>query len=236
MSNITLTLGSVTFQDFEVPAAICVAGKERLAVHRLMGGAQVIDVLGRDKQIIDWQGTLSGSDAAGRACDLDRLRLAGASLVLSWDIYSFAVVIESFSADYRSPWWIPYGLSCAVIQDLSSPVPNFSVATLDLITSDLTTAGQYVSVGTFQTAITAGDLVPGSAAYAGALATGISTQALLNSQLTAAATSLASSDIATASLSASFNSALTACGTLASVSAGLGYVNRAVANLQNLEP
>jgi len=226
MSDITLTLGDISFQGFEVPASICLTGKQRLAIHRLMSGAQIIDVLGRDKETIEWGGVLSGADASARACELDRLRLAGTPLDLSWDIYSFEVLIEGFVADYRSPSWIPYTVSCAVVQDLSSPVTEAVVAAIDLIAADVATAGQYTSVTGFQTSMTAGGILPGSAAYAASLAAGLTAQATLSNQLTTAG----------ASLSGSFSSALAACGNMANASAGIGYLARAVTNLTNLEP
>ena len=226
MTDIALVLGGVQFQDFEVPESIGIEGKQRLAIHRLMSGAQVIDVLGRDAQTVQWKGTLSGTEAAARACELDRLRLAGAALVLSWDIYSFAVLIGGFSADYRNPGWIPYALSCTVVQDLAAPVGDPVIAAIDLIAADIATAGQYVSVGGFQATIAAGGIVPGSAAYGAAMADGLSTQNGLNLALASAGTGI----------SGSFPTALAACGSMASISAGMGYLGRAVTNLTNLEP
>jgi len=226
MADIALTLGGISFQGFEVPASVCLAGKQRLAVHRLMSGAQIIDVLGRDEETVEWEGALSGSDASARACELDRLRLAGAPLTLSWDVFTFEILIAAFAADYRSPWWIPYSLSCTVVQDLSSPVGDPTVAIIDLIAGDVLAAGQYANVAGFQASITAGGIVPGSAAYAVSLTAGLAAQAALYSQLTVAGNSL----------SGNFTSTLAACGNMANTAAGMGYLARAVTNLTNLEP
>jgi len=226
MSDVTLSLGNVSFQGFEVPSAVCLAGKQRLAIHRLMSGAQIIDVLGRDKETVEWKGILSGENAPARACEIDRLRLAGMALVLSWDVYSFLVLIDAFTADYRNPWWIPYTISCTVVQDMSSPVADVVVAAVDLIAADVATAAQYADVSGFQATVMAGGIVPGSAAYAGSLAAGIAAQSDLTDQLNNAGNSL----------SGDFPSALSACGTMASVAAGMGYLARAVTNLTSLEP
>ncbi len=226
MANVALVLGDVSFQGFEIPASIGLSGEQRLAVHRLMSGAQVIDVLGRGAEKVAWQGTLTGNDAAARACELDRLRLDGSALLLNWDIYSFLVLVESFSADYRSPWWIPYQLSCAIVQDLSSPVADAVVGTLDLISSDLGVAAGFANVAGFQSAMADGAIVAGTAGYAAALAAGVSAQASLDEQLQGAANGL----------SGGFSASLMACGSMANLAAGRGYLARAVSNLTNLEP
>ena len=63
MADVTLLLGPVAFQDFEVPCGVNFGGRQRLALHRLPGGSRVIDALGRDDAQISFSGIFSGSDA-----------------------------------------------------------------------------------------------------------------------------------------------------------------------------
>jgi hypothetical protein len=56
MSDIVLVLGPVAFSDFEDPERIRFGGAQRLAVHKLPGGARVIDALGPDDTEIGWSG------------------------------------------------------------------------------------------------------------------------------------------------------------------------------------
>jgi hypothetical protein len=224
MADIALTLGDVGFQGFEIPASIGLSGAQRLAVHRLMSGAQVVDVLGRGDDKIRWEGTLSGSDASSRACALDRMRVAGAPLVLSWDVYSFLVLIEAFEADYRGQWWIPYRMHCAVVQDLSAPVADSAVAPLDSVSADTELAAGFGDVSGFLPLLSQG-LTAGTAAYAAAMAAGTNALSQWSAQLTAAGNGISSD----------FVSSLTACQSMANLAAGQGYLARAVVNLSNLE-
>src|SRR5690242_17085448 len=86
MSDIVLVLGPVAFSDFEVPERIRFGGAQRLTVHKLPGGARVIDALGPDDTELGWSGIFAGPDATERALLLDQLRVRGAVLPLkSWN-------------------------------------------------------------------------------------------------------------------------------------------------------
>ena len=111
MSNISFILGPVVFQDFEAAAGIAFGGQQRLVVHTLPGGVRVIDALGRDDAEITVAGTFSGQDATLRARLLDELRVSGATLPLTWDVFFYNVVIRDFQADYRNGYWIPFRLA-----------------------------------------------------------------------------------------------------------------------------
>ena len=110
-------LGPIALQGFEVPETITIGGAQRLAIHRLPGGARVIDALGPDDADIAWSGIASGPEAAGRIRTLDTLRRAGLPLPLAWDANAYTVVISNFEADTVNPHWIPYRISCAVLRD-----------------------------------------------------------------------------------------------------------------------
>lgn len=125
-------LGPVTFLGFEVPERITLGGRQRLAVHRLPGGARVVDAMGPDDRDLAWSGVVSGPRAGERVRQLDRLRRAGEALPLSWDGWRFTVVIAEFEAESAHPAWVPYRMSCTVLTegDLVAPEVLPALATL----------------------------------------------------------------------------------------------------------
>ena len=110
-----LTLGPVSFRDFEVPERLRFGGRQRLAVHLLPGGGRVVDAMGADEAPLEWSGVFSGPDAAGRARLLERLRRLGAVLLLAWEGWRYTVIIEAFEAEAMNPAWIPYSLRACVV-------------------------------------------------------------------------------------------------------------------------
>jgi hypothetical protein len=171
MVDVALLLGPIAFQDFEVPSAINFGGAQRLALHRLAGGARVIDVQGRDDAQIRFSGVISGADATLRARSLDELRVAGMVLPLTWDVFYYSVLISEFRADYRNGRWIPYQITCTVLQDEASS-PTQVVASLAANTfADIRTAAVYaddagLDLSTLQSAVIApGATVRSTAAY-----------------------------------------------------------------------
>lgn len=114
-------LGPVAFYGFEVPERITLGGRQRLAVHRLPGGARIVDAMGPDDRELAWSGVVSGPGAAERVRQLDRLRRAGQALPLGWDGWRFTVIISDFEADSAKPWWVPYRISCTVLAEGDVP-------------------------------------------------------------------------------------------------------------------
>jgi hypothetical protein len=108
-----LLLGPVSFRELELPGRIEFGGRQQLAIHRLPGGARVIDAMGRDDTAVTWSGIFSGSDAAERARLLDLLRAEGMVVPLAWDAFSYLVVIEHFAAAYERTNWSRHHWSVA---------------------------------------------------------------------------------------------------------------------------
>jgi hypothetical protein len=221
MTDFSLTLGPVAFAGFELPSSITLGGRQRLAIHRLPGGVRIIDALGPDPADLGWSGIFSGPDAADRARLLDTMRVAGVSMVLAWDAFLYTVIIQSFAADYRSPWWIPYRLSCAVLQDEAAVFASAVPALGPDLAADLSAAAPYTAAATLALS-SAGATTAGSAAYVAASATLASTVAGLNDQITATEPTLQAADVPTAAA---------ACGLLAQLTAALAYTARAARNL-----
>ena len=221
MSDFSLTLGPVAFAGFELPSSITLGGRQRLAIHKLPGGIRIIDALGPDPADLAWSGIFTGPDAADRARILDTVRVAGLQLLLTWDAFLYTVIVESFEADYRSPWWIPYRLSCAVLRNEAAALVTSVLSLAPSISADLATAGA------FATTAAAAASAPG-ATTAGTAANTAATTALnttinsLNSQITATQAAIQAPDVPTAAF---------ACGQLAQLTAARAYTARAARNL-----
>ena len=145
MSNVALILGPISFQDFEVPASINIGGQQRLVIHRLLGGARVIDALGRDDSDISFSGVFSGDTAIIRARALDQMRVSGLTVSLTWDVFFYSVIIKSFEADYHSGWWIPYRIRCTVVCDEASGASDTTMSLTSDALSDVATACSFAS-------------------------------------------------------------------------------------------
>lgn len=113
----SLILGSITFQDFEVPSVIRFGGAQRLATHYLGSGSRIVDSLGPTESDIEFSGVLSGTDAVSRYLHLDRLRKSALVVPLIWDIYHYTVVIKELIGEFVSPRWISYRVACTVVPD-----------------------------------------------------------------------------------------------------------------------
>jgi hypothetical protein len=94
MPDTILILGPIVFRDFEIPEKINFGGAQRMAVHQLPGGARVIDALGRDDAEITFTGTFTGPDATLRARALDEMRALGTTLPLTWDVFTYSVLVK----------------------------------------------------------------------------------------------------------------------------------------------
>ena len=143
MSIPVLLLGPIQFVDFELPAAITWGGGQSLIVHRLPGGGRIIDAMGRDDAPITWSGIFTGTDATSRAHALDLMRAEGSIWALTWQDFFYSVAIASFEADYRRPNWIPYRITCTVLQDEASALVATALATPQSVANDLATAATY---------------------------------------------------------------------------------------------
>jgi hypothetical protein len=218
-----LTLGSMALDGFEVPAGVRFGGGQRLAVHKLIGGARVIDAMGRDDAALAWCGIFSGSDAGDRARMLDTMRAAGNTLTLAWDAFCYTVVISSLDMDYRNPWWIEYRISCTVQADLAQGVDGFTPALADSVLSDLNSAAAYFDVtGAIAATSAPNGLVQGGGGLTQSEMAVAAAQSAIGQGMVAAGAGLASANLAMLVSSA---------GSLAQLSCAAGYVGRCLANL-----
>jgi hypothetical protein len=138
-----LILGSIIFRGFELPEQVPLGGDQTMAVHKLLGGARVIDAMGPDDRDIEWHGLFFGADALSNARAVDAMRSAGQAVPLLIDSEMRTVVVKSFKWDYQRPYQIPYSIACVVS---STPFLGLGPSSLDdLVTVDLAAAGALIS-------------------------------------------------------------------------------------------
>lgn len=138
-----LILGSIIFLDFEIPEQVPLGGDQAVSVHKLLGGARVIDTMGPDDRDIEWSGLFFGFDAISRARTIDALRISGEEVPLLIDSEMRTVVVRSFKWDFQRPYQIPYSISCVVA---STPFLGLGPSSLDdLVTIDLAAVGGLLS-------------------------------------------------------------------------------------------
>jgi hypothetical protein len=154
---------------------------------------------------------------------LDTLRVAGSQLPLTWDAFRYTVIVASFEADYRSPWWIPFRISCSVLKDEAAAIVSTVVQLAPGISSDLVAAGS-LAKSAAAALLVPGATTVGTTAYASAQTSLTATLSSLDSKVNAAQVALALPDLATA---------ISAAGLLAQLTSARGYVSRASRNLSN---
>lgn len=249
MSDVVLVLGPVAFSDFEVPERIAFGGAQRLAVHKLPGGQRVIDALGRDDRELAWSGIFAGPDATERARTLDLLRVQGAVLPLTWDVFYYSVVIASFEVEYRKEWWIPYRLTCTVLLDEAEPVPDPAASLGAQTATDVGTAASLagttgISMSAAQAAIAApAASTPGTSAFATAQNLVAQAQSQISDGIGQAESQLDAITHAVPLLGPGAAAAATtglgiigsAAGQLATLASARGYVGRALLNLTSAQ-
>jgi len=241
MPDVALMLGPVLFRDFEIPERISFGGRQRLAVHRLVGGRRVVDCLGRDDSEIVFRGTISGGDATSRAGTLDALRIVGDPLVLSWDTYYYAVILSRFEAEYHSTSWIPYRIACTVLQDQSWGGTDTAVSLVSSIFSDLSAAAaigpdRAVQLMNIRASVGAqGATVRDTRAYSAALSGLVDTRTTIDTEIDYAESELSKSRVSADTLPdyaiAGLMTAAQSAGDLAELTALRAYVGRAHRNL-----
>lgn len=139
MQDSPVQIGPINLQDFEIPPSLRFGGRHRLAVHILSNGKRVVERLGPEDGEIVFQGTFSGPDAEARVQLFDSLRLSGEIVWLTWKSFKRRIVVKSFVADYHSPWWIPYHVSCTVVHQAGITATQISVLGA-LVSTDLASA------------------------------------------------------------------------------------------------
>jgi hypothetical protein len=237
-----IQLGSINLQDFEIPQTLRFGGRHRLTVHSLANGRRIVERLGPDDDEIRFQGSFSGPTAEGRARAVDNLRLSGEIVWLTWESFRRLTIVKSFTADYHSPWWIPYQVSCVVVHQtriVSSQGPSLA----GLISADLSralsaAAGSTISLTSLQTSLSAANaLTTGTADQTNAVATIGSTLAAIKNQIDQQSATLVTAIPAgtdPADMAQLFASIVNSAASLAAVANVGSYVGRIGANVAGM--
>ena len=162
-----LTLGSIQFTQREIPDTINFGGKQKLAIHRNIGGTRVIDAMGPDPAPIKWAGKFYGTNAASRARSCDELRKAGMQVRLSWGSFSYQVVVSNFHAVYKHEWEIRYQIEVEVVTD--GQATQFTPTLTQAVTNDLS------SITAISSANPSIPALPGSSTITPAMTTALGT-------------------------------------------------------------
>ncbi len=195
--------------------------------------------LGPDDGEVAFQGTFSGPNAEARVRAFDNLRLSGEVVWLTWESFRRQVVVKSFIADYHSPFWIPYRISCVVFHQSGVASPQASTASA-LISADLASAlsaiaSSSISLASLQTALSAANaLTMGTSnqmqavTMVGATLDDINSQIALQSSLVAAPIGASGEP---ASVGPAFAATVSSAGSLAAAVNVGSYVGRIGTNL-----
>jgi hypothetical protein len=230
----------VDLQDFEVPTSVRFGGNYRLAVHRLSSGRRIIEQLGPDDTEIRFAGTFAGPQADDRVRDMNNLRLSGQSTWLTWGTFRSRIIIKTFSADYRSPWWIPYQISCLVTHQpgtfQSAPADGAALLALDLSAALSLVAGTGIPLTSLQTALNGESAsVPGTSDQAQATSAVQSSLASCDSviaQTSSELSALPTNPSQATTYSTTFVAAVGSAGSLAAAVNAQAYISRIGNNLQ----
>jgi hypothetical protein len=136
----TLTLGGVVFQGFEIPESINSGGEQMLVVHKQPGGTRTIDAMGSDDEAISWSGRFRGPSAEQRALLLDFMRRAGQTVLLTYSLHIYQVVIRKFTANFQQSFEIPYSITCEVLVDETQALATAAIGLIDSLASSLVSA------------------------------------------------------------------------------------------------
>jgi hypothetical protein len=136
----SLTLGSVTFRDMEVPEAISFGGRQDVNIQHLLDGNRFVEALGNDDGLISFSGIFTGNDAIERAQALDLARELGQVLPLAWTGFYYSVIIDRFEAEYRRLNLIPFTIVCVVADNPIADLATAAISAVSMVGDDLLAA------------------------------------------------------------------------------------------------
>jgi len=86
-------------------------------IHKLPGGARVIQPMGQDDDPIQWSGLFLGTSALDRARAIDLMRVQGKPQKLSFFEFRYMVVVKAFRYVIETRFRIRYTLELEVLED-----------------------------------------------------------------------------------------------------------------------
>lgn len=125
----TISIGPVEFQRFEVPSVIHYGGAQRIATHYLADGRRSYDLLGPEEFNIQFAGVLAGTTAVPRSRELEEIRRNGRQTTLRWGGFAIPIVLSQLTLEYHNDSWIHYSVSCFVVDEtveIVAGITNFN--------------------------------------------------------------------------------------------------------------
>lgn len=253
----SLTIGPFVLTGLALPEAMPIGGKQALPMKTLPGGKRIIDAMGRDDNVISWGGIFYGQGVSATIRGLDMLRVSAQVVTLAWDVYSYQVIVQEFTAKTRVSGPQPYQISCLVVQD-NTAVQGTTATDMALqVANDLQSGNPIAALGAVSQGIVGSSVTNaataagatnattvGSAAYTAAVgavntAAGAINDAVNTAEATLAplGTSIGAISLAapallnTAGFGAQIQGAAASCGDLANLASMSSYVGRAQQNL-----
>jgi hypothetical protein len=126
MADLTLTVGGVDFQHFEIPEELRGGGDQIIAWHKYSGGLRKADTFGPDDAPLEWSGTFLDETAESRCQQIDAMRVAGSPVPVSWSSFNFVCIIRSFRWVYRRFYQIDYSITLEVVTNGNQPNTDLS--------------------------------------------------------------------------------------------------------------
>lgn len=117
--DLIVKLGDFAFSEEELPESISLGGGQMVAVHKMIGGARVIDSMGPDPSALTWSGWSVGEQAMDRMMYLDSLRAKGGELQLTFSKLVYRVLIASFRYVMQRQYQFTYSITLEVIEDMN---------------------------------------------------------------------------------------------------------------------
>lgn len=140
MADTLVILGSVVFQDFAIPEKINFGGKQQNTIHRMIGGARVVDAMGPDPTEITWSGKFRGANALAFAEACDAMRIAGLPVSLTWLGLFYTVLVSEFKAETEKFYEVPYTVTCVVVTDPAQAIAATGGGLTALVGGDVAAA------------------------------------------------------------------------------------------------
>ncbi len=148
MATDVLTIGGIVFDSWQAPPNAPYGGKQAMAVHKLPGGARVVDTLGPDDEDINFTGLIYGPNAASFAATLDALRVSGQTVPLSFVGRSYSVIVKQAVMTFvKYPAYARYNISCLVVVDPQVGIIGTILTSLtNIVSADLATVMSIVGL------------------------------------------------------------------------------------------
>lgn len=146
--SLTLKLHDFTFSGiFECPQMLNGGGKQKLAVHDLIGGKRIVDAMGNMNDDIAWHGSFLGITAFDEASYLGYLRNQGNDLIFTYGFFKYLVKIKEFKFTTKPNFLVDYHIVLTVVEDQTQPVTIKVPSAFDeTVLNDLIEAGELATL------------------------------------------------------------------------------------------